>query len=249
MMETKDYFTLALSSSAFILSLITTIITLKQKKYEIERGLRQQITDVISKLNTVFEQENRLENEAQSSNPRYAANMRSFFNGQKQFFARQAVYLINQLPALVSEAEYNAVARAFEAVADYEQADYYYRKALEASPSTLYEAINLRGHGRVLFKQGRIAEGRTAFQESLNLIPSDTDRHHMFRGDTYERWVRAEADALFFDEADKHFHSAEVEYQAIKLQRLRNERIAILNALRMPGSSHKEEKEGNSPTE
>src|SRR5438309_741914 len=107
--EPKDYLSLTLSALAFALSLSATAITLRQKKYETERTLRSQLTDAIGKLNASFEAMEKLREEKASTwNAPQVVNLKAFYNGQKLFYARQAIYVANQIPRLVSDSEYNS---------------------------------------------------------------------------------------------------------------------------------------------
>jgi tetratricopeptide (TPR) repeat protein len=237
-MDTKDIFALTFSGFAFILSLVTSILTFRQKRYETERGLRQQITDVIGKLNEVFERDEQLKREAAGNrNTPAIVNLRSFYNGQKLFYARQAIFLMKQAPKLVTEVEYNSLARAFASNDDLPEADSYYRQAIAVSPTPFYKAINLRGHARILFALGRVKEGRTAFQEALKLVAADNDPNMWFHGETYQRWAALERDYQNHKQADERFKDAETAYKAIRLPARQNDGLANLRAMLVPRSN------------
>jgi hypothetical protein len=51
-MEAKDFITIAISVAAFMLSLIATFVTLRNKKYEEERTLRSLLSDAIAQIHT-----------------------------------------------------------------------------------------------------------------------------------------------------------------------------------------------------
>jgi tetratricopeptide (TPR) repeat protein len=231
-MDTKDIFTLTLSGFAFVLSLATNVITFTQKKDETQRGLRQQITDVIGKLNGVFEQDEKLRREATDRrNEPDIVNLRSFYNGQKLFYARQAIFLIENA-RVVTEAEYNTIARAFASNDDFIEADRYFQKAIAAAPTPFYKAINHRGHARVLFALGRVKEGQDAFKKALELVNAEGDINKWFHGETYQRWAMLEREYQDYDEAEARFHDAELAYQAIRLPGRQKEGLSNLSAVR-----------------
>jgi len=251
-METKDIFSIGLSSLAFVLSLAATFITLRQKKFESERTLRHQLTDAIGKLNNAFEESEKLRQEkAGSLNEPAVLNLFSFYNGQKLFFARQAVYVADQIPHLVSDAEYNSLARAFLDVDDDQNALFYYEKAIAAASGPLYKAINLRGYARTLLQMGKIDEGRTAFKNSLSLIPTGSDTSLWFQGETLQRWAQVEAAVGDHANADRLLREAEGRYSSIKFPPRRNSGLKNLTAVRkalfspQPSQLEKEKHESN----
>src|SRR6266481_3523677 len=162
-MEPRDYIAIgaALISTC---SLTVSYITWRQKSSEAERTIRGQITDVIGKLDAVFAEWDKLifENAEKKSDP-YFVGRRSFLNGQKRFLARQALYLMDYVPDLVTDFEYNRVADAFCSIGDYDQANDLYKQSIEAAKQPNYKANCTRAYARCLFGQGRINEGRANF--------------------------------------------------------------------------------------
>lgn len=231
--ETKDLISLALSGLAFALSLIATFITLRQKKFESERTLRQQLTDAIGKLNGAFEEACKLEIEYEDSlsNPE-VVSLRSFYNGQKIFYAHQAVYLIEQIPTLVSDAEFNSVARAFLDVGDDENAVLYYKKAIRAAKNSMYRATNLRGLGRTLVQMNKQDEGRGAFEEALSLASGKADSQLWFQAETLQRWAHVESAAEENQMAAQLLVEAEARYSSIQFSARRTAGLKNLAALR-----------------
>src|SRR5262245_54596607 len=113
-MDMKDIISLTVSGLAFGLSLTATTLTLRQTKSETERTIRQQLTDTIGKLSRVYEQVEKLRQERRDDwHEPAVVNLRAFYNSQKMLYARQATYLIEQLPQIASEVDFNTLARAF----------------------------------------------------------------------------------------------------------------------------------------
>jgi tetratricopeptide (TPR) repeat protein len=231
-LETKDLFSLSLSATALVLSLAATLITLWQKKFETERTLRHQLTDAIGKLNEAFGDSSKLEQEnANSLNEPTVTNLRSFYNGQKIFYAHQAIYLIEQIPDLVSDAEYNSVARAFLDVDDDENAVKYYRRAIDVATTNLYRAINLRGLGRTLIRMNMTSEGRESFEKSLALVAGQSDSDLWFQAETLQRWAQIEAAASELEMAQRLFQQAEDRYRSIRFPARRSTGLKNLTAV------------------
>lgn len=233
-MATKDIVTLVVSGLAFALSLSSTIITLWQKKFETERALRQQLTETIGKLNGVYEQVEKLRQEKLDDwNHPAIISLRSFYNGQKLLYARQATYLIDQLPKIASEVDFNSIARAFGDNDDDKEAASYFEKAIEASSGRpLYQAMNFRGYARMLFRVGRIADGRQAYERAISLVVEKSDSSHWFQAETTQRWAEIEADIGNREQAISLLERAYALYDLIKFPTRRTEGVRNLESIR-----------------
>lgn len=203
-------------------SLFVSYLTWRQKNSETRRTIRSQITDAISKLDSVFAEWDKLihENLDKSSDP-YLVARRSFLNGQRRFLARQVVFLIDQVPELTTDFEYNRVADAFSAVGDFDKANHYYLKAMEVSENNYYKSICARAYARSLFWQGSPTDARERYQESVALVKQDSDFYRFHTAETYQRWAAAEADAGNWDEAKMRLEDARRIYEIIKNKRLK----------------------------
>jgi len=230
--QPRDYMAIgALAVSA--ISLGVSLVSLRQKKYEIQRTLREQLTKVIGDVNAVFEKWDKLQSEnANRLSEPDVVRSRAFLNGQKRSLARQAAYLIDQLmkqsTTLVSDIEYVTVADAFKQVGDHPQADAYYKKAIEASQGTYYKAMNVRAYGGALFSQGRFQEGRVKYEESIKLLPPNSDVNRWTVGETHQRWAVAEFEASFLKKAIEHFESARGVFEKIENLRQKKQAVAML---------------------
>ena len=233
-MDTKDYISLSLSSLAFVLSLSATAISLHQKKYETERTLRSQLTDAIGKLNAAFEAVEKLRSENTDDwNTSRIVNFRSFYNGQKLFYARQALYVAEQIPNLVTDVEYNSIARTFGDLDDDDSASKYYELAIAATNSPIFKASNLRGYGRLLIRMGKLEQGRKRFSEALAAVSGESDSAHWFRAETLGRWAQIELDIQSAD-FNGLFTRAKAEYELIKFPPRKAEGLANLELIWHP---------------
>jgi tetratricopeptide (TPR) repeat protein len=231
--QPSDY----IAIGAFVVSAMSlgvSFVSLRQKKYETQRTLREQLTKVIGDINTVFEKWDTLRDEnATRRSELDAARRRSFLKGQQMPLARQAAYLMDQLvkqsPQLVSDIEYITVADAFKQTNDYPQADAYYEKAIEASQGRpYYMAMNVRAYGSSLFDQGRIDEARIKYKDSTKLLPLDSDVNRWAVAETYQRWAVAEFEASFPKEAKKHFERARTEFEKLENPGRKKQALAML---------------------
>lgn len=230
-MESRDYIAIgaALVSAC---SLTVSYITWRQKSSEAERTVRNQITDVIGKLDAVFAEWDKLifENAGKASDP-YFVGRRSFLNGQKRFLARQALYLMNYAADLATDFEYNRVADAFCSIGDFDQANELYKKSIEAAKSTFYKSVCTRAYGRCLFGQGQIDEGRKRFQEAVDLVQVNSDVNRFHTAETYQRWALLEADTHNREAAGKRINQAREMYLQITSNRQRDEGLANLHEI------------------
>ncbi len=197
--------------------------------FEAKRTLRNQITDTITKLDSVFAEVDKLvyENAENLSGP-YFVSRRGFLSSQRRFLANQAVYLISQAPALVADFEYARVGDAFSSIGDYDLANEYYLKAIEVSQNDYYKSMSIRAYARCLFEQGRIDEGRQKFKEAIAIIELNSDVNRWHVADTYQRWARIEADFQSRDKSQALLEKAKEAFLLISNRKRQEQGIANL---------------------
>lgn len=229
-MAIKDLITLSISVAAFIVSLMATTITLRQKKYDVQRLLRQQITDVVGKLITIATEREKLVHEYEKNEyAPYAIAMDRMLNHQNNSFARQALYLINQVPSLVSDVEYLTVSDALNLLGDVAQAEEYKIKAIEASPSRFYKSLNQRSYARFLFFEGRYDEGRKYYEASLQSFSDTTNAARWIQAQTFMLWAEAEAEANLLNNAEELYKRARLTAKQISNKVPRTRSLGIIN--------------------
>ncbi|WP_454190063.1 hypothetical protein [Paenibacillus sp. Marseille-Q7038] len=179
-MEIKDYLSVSVSSIALV-SLVSVIVTLTQKKYENERTIRNQLTDTISKL-IALNIENQKNREVDNQSNRISLNR--IFNSQRRYLVEQSIYLMDKIKGLVTDVEYNIIAIALVNTGDINNADVYYSKCVDASPNDIYKLYNTRGYARFLFDNVNHDAGRKKYKEALEINLLDNDRNRYDRGDT-----------------------------------------------------------------
>lgn len=228
-----SFIPIIISFISLVVSTIAIIITLHQKKYEIERTLRNQITEVIEKLVSVALEHDKIwfDSGKLKNDPQQQA-LRARLNDQRRFLVRQAVYLIKQKPKLISDIEYLTVAEAFSHLRDYALADIYWKKAIQASPDDYYKSTNLRNYARFVFSQSSPEMGRQLYQESLSLLSKNSDRDRYLKGETYQRWALMESEFGFLGEAERLFDLSKVTFEKIGDKRWSRHMLSNLEAAR-----------------
>lgn len=213
-------------------SLTVSYITYKQKNKETERIIKSQLTESIMKLDGVFAEWDKLIYEQKGKPPDpYYVGRRSFLNGQKRFLAKQALYLMESAPRLVSDFEYNRVADALSSIGDFEKSNPLYLQAIEAAKEENYKAVCLRAYARSLFNQAKFDEGREYFQQAVDALSKDTNVNLYSKAETYQRWASMEAENDFYDNAKSKIENAKAFYSKITTSRNRRQGLQHLSEL------------------
>lgn len=224
-MELKDIWTVSVSSIALIVSLISVVLTLRQKKYENERTIRNQLTDTISKLIALSIENQRNRGLGVEGD---IINLNRIFNSQRRYLVEQSIYLMEKIEKLVTDVEYNIIAIALATTGDTEKANLYYSKCVDTSPNDTYKLYNTRGYARFLFNNVNHEAGRRKYQEALENNLPDNDRYRYERGDTYLMWAEIEYDHGYKEESKRLFDRAESIFNSIGKQSQKERGLARL---------------------
>jgi hypothetical protein len=154
-MEPKDWLTLTLSSAA----LFITLRSYFQKVNENRHTLRKQLTEVLEKLTDLNTEREKFRSLANQEG--YPKNYPGLLNDQRRFFVRQAGYLAEQIPALVSPYECLVIAGAFADIEQVDPAEQWFQKACVDQSSAIDRAIAVRACGRFLFNTGQAQRGKS----------------------------------------------------------------------------------------
>ncbi|WP_429844365.1 tetratricopeptide repeat protein [Brevibacillus sp. FIR094] len=216
-MEFKDI----ASVVALVISLVSLFISLRQKKHETERTIREKLTDTFTKITAMDVELIKLE-----MNINKNINLTRIFNQQRRFLVNQAQYFLPKIERLVSDSEYALLANTLERTGDLESADYYWRKSIEKSSNKLNKIYNIRGYARFLFKFKNFNQGRKMYQEAVDMSTRENDKDVYDLADTYILWGALEREHGFFDKAEEYFDLAgrminKIESEGQK-QRLKN---------------------------
>ena len=182
--QAKDWITLCASLSALFFS----ILTYRQKSGESRLSLRKQLTELLEKLTDLNLEAGKYRNKKTD----YPTNYLGLLNDQRRFFIRQAEFVAEQIPALVSPYEYLVLAGAFDETDDTPQADKYFNLAIASTSKKFDQGIATRGYGRFLFVQGNLQEARLKIEAAIQCFVGEDDRSLIYTANSYERWAALE---------------------------------------------------------
>lgn len=201
-MGIKDYLMVSLSLLALVVSVISLFMTFRQRAQENQRGVRKTLSETLGQLVEVSMSFAKLDAEHPEQTDQIVA-LRRMHNTQRRYLANHAEYLVEQIPSLVTDIDYNLLAQAFRSIGDYDKVQKYWELCVDKSESNVIRAMILRGYANFLFFQGNPQLGRKKYQESLELPLPDTDNIRRERADTYALWARVEMDFGFKGEAQR----------------------------------------------
>jgi tetratricopeptide (TPR) repeat protein len=188
-LENKDVVTLLVSLAAFTISVLGFL----QKRSEVKAATRKQLTDIIEKLHALNTEESKANHPALRTS--YPENYYSILVDQRRFLVRQARFLADQIPELVSPYEFMVIGQVFDQIDDIYEAERFFALAFSAKGLRDFERIIcLRQYARFLFRQGRTEEARSKYENAVAMSKGEGNRHSVYAGDTFERWARMEAD-------------------------------------------------------
>lgn len=232
-MDTKDIFVVTISSLALLTSVTSFFLSFKQRSDENHRGIRKSLSETLGELTEVSIIRHKLDIEYPESTDKIVV-LRRMYNSQRRYLASHAEYLAEQIPALITEIDYNLLAGAYHSIGDYSKTQHYWSLCVEKSPSDVIRAMNLRGYARFLFALKGVELGRQKFDEALSLFRPDTDPSLRERADTYAMWAKIEHDFGFKAESVSLKLQALAEANKIDNVGMRDEITAYITDLLSP---------------
>lgn len=235
-METKDVLTLGVALLAFLVSAISTVITIVRGRREKQRAIRNEITHVLSQIVETALEGAKLFHENKEEPTEYYMVASSILNQRNNFLLNQAVYLCEQVPNLVTAVEYNTLAHAHVEAGELFLAERYYKQAVDTSRDRFYKAIALRSYALFLFQQHRFDEARKNFEQAIMLLPSKNSHLRYLNGTTYQMWAANELGvAGEVERAKELYANARKEFEGIENIQLRNNALtALRTAIKLP---------------
>ncbi|MDM0109969.1 hypothetical protein QTH97_34020 [Variovorax sp. J22R24] len=214
-MSMNDYLTLTLSTLALLVSLVSAFIGIQLERKTMRTAVREQLTTVVQNL--IAAQAEIDIAMAVNSDETSVATLATM-NHRLTAFARQACELDKIDPTMGFDVEYIAIANALKTSGDDMQAEIYYTKAIEKSPSNYYRAINSRLSARHLFEQGRQEAGREMYAKAASLLEATTDSNKVNNAYTYQDWMHNEITSFppSIDRAERCRTKVETLLQSIK---------------------------------
>lgn len=228
MSDLKDVITFSISIFAFVLSAAATVISLIRSKYEKQRAIRHELTDVLSSIISVGMENAKLYREA-SQDPAYYQAASSSLNQRNTFLLQQAIYLVEQIPKLATAVEYNTIAYANANSGDVILAEKYYLKAIARAQGNYYTSLATRSYANFLFQQRRFEEGREQYKAAITMLKGSDNLVRYTNGLTYQMWAWNEQhNAHSPARAIPLFESAETEFKGIDNESVRQNALMAL---------------------
>lgn len=224
----KDAATLIFSLAAFTLSAWTFM----QKQGEAKGALRKQLTDIIEKLHDLNVESSKSTDEKLGQ--QYPKNFGRLLSDQRRFLVRQAKYISEQIPRLVSPYELMVIAVGLDEIDDGSEAKKWFARATAKADNPFDEVIVRRQLARALFRSDQITEAREQFLHASKVLRGVSDREIIYTGDTFERWARLEADYGSQTQASQLLQAAKQEYSRIAAEGLRKRQMDRLAAFVAP---------------
>lgn len=236
----KDLVTLSFSFFAFVVSAWTFL----QKRGETKIAIRKQLTDAIEKLHDINVESSKANDKKLCE--QYPNNIDRLLSDQKRFLVRQAKYLAEQIPNLVSPYEEMVIAIFLDDIDDSLESEKWFRRAISRASNQFDEVIARRQYARSLYRNGQVDRAREHFQAASEALQGNTDRQLIYNGDTFERWARVEADFGSWGMARDLVQRAEHEYQKINVDGLRRKQLHRLLEFVNSVELHKPKPNGDS---
>jgi tetratricopeptide (TPR) repeat protein len=249
-MEPKDVVNLLVSTVALLLSGVATTVSISRGKREEERAqreeergkreeertIRNQLSDILSKINSTNIENAKFFREAGTQDPGWFQAVSSALNQQQAFLLDEGMYLADRIPRLVSAVEYNTLALAHANFGNMVNADKLFKRAIEVSRDNYYRSLATRSYAFFLFSQRRFEEGRKSYQDALSLITASDNYSRYTNGYTYQQWAANEriwANAP--QRAEELFASARNEFNGIDAEAIRDQALQGLEQVKASG--------------
>ena len=194
-MEARDFLALA----AIGISLWSLGVTYSQRSREMKRSVRSQMNALVVEIVKLLR-----------SDPQQT-DTDAGDSGQAQraiLLTRQAVYLSNQEPKLITDIEFSTIAQGLWVAGDFQLAEQFWRKSIDTASSDFMKVVGRRGYAMYLFGLGKIEEGRRQYSLGLEIADNSTDINKAMNAQTYMLWLESEARNSFWDDALQKYQRA-----------------------------------------
>jgi tetratricopeptide (TPR) repeat protein len=227
--------TLILSASALLLSLVSTVLTLRLQIRSTRNTIHDQLGELTQELINVIAENSIIWSQEPSKRDALFYSKTSNISYKLSALARQAVYLMNQDSMLVSDLQYSIVANALSIVGDFPLAESLWKKAIDESPNEYYKIINKRSFANFQFNQGRHEAGRKQYEEALQIWDNSTDFNKFTNGYSYQMWLVSEISSFSAanNESEIYYKRAKSLFESISNVAMRNHALSGLENARI----------------
>lgn len=223
-LEAKDWITLTFSAFALLISVLSFL----QKSKDSRLALRKQLTDLCEKLTLLNTEAAKFEAKPND----YPSGYTGMLNDQRRFFVRQAAFIADEIPDLVSPFEYLLIAGGLDDINDWGQAEEFFRLAKSTATNSIDRGLAMRKYGRYLYGHGKRELAREELGKALECFGGSTDRVRVFRANTLIRWHEDEIGwTTDNSEALRLLEQAEHEYQQLNNSLHRDREVDHVRAL------------------
>jgi tetratricopeptide (TPR) repeat protein len=220
----------AFAALVSFISLWTTFYTIYRGKYEQQRAVRNQLTDVLKQIAEVRIEFVKQSHQSAQQEFQYFQNVIAPELGQQLMsLLGQAKYLVEQdvIRNSITSVEYNTLAITSAQYGQLCWAEEYYRKSIDACKNDYYyKALAIKSFAVFLFFQHRMEEARTLFKQSIDMLQTNNDVFHSAKGMIYTIWAWCEKNmferygyvspipsALLFEYASKELSQISIDAQ------------------------------------
>lgn len=172
------------SGLALLVSLISLVITLIQKRNETRRTIRKTLTDALEAIAKINIETTKLEsNKDFSENDK--TNLRRNYNSQRRILVAHGDFIATKYKNAATDIDCNILAFALSTIGDLERAEHYWEECVLKSKSNPIKLMNLRGFAMFLFRIGKFDQARIKFSEANSIELPDNDDNNEFIADTF----------------------------------------------------------------
>lgn len=228
-LSAKDRVTLSLSTLALTLSLFATGWSILQGRYEQQRLLRSQLSEVLMRIVSTDVEQMKLPHDLKDQ--AYVQNISNALGYQHNFLLRQAMFLADQIPALVTDVEYNTIAVGNQSSGDFLNAEKYFKRSIDVAPNAQYQSVALGSYANFLFLTHRFEEARKEYQMALSALVGNDNSTRYGRGLLYQEWAGDELNlANSATRSLELFESARNEFNGIDVEPMKRSALQSLQA-------------------
>jgi tetratricopeptide (TPR) repeat protein len=197
-----------ISSIALVVSILSAIFSFRLNKIDSRRSVREQLNRTVGELIKLNAENNAMWFVPAGQRDHLYYHKLGTISQTSASLSRQAVYLAEHDPDLVSDVEFATIAQGLVIAGDQLQAEAFYEKAIKASPSPYYKVVNTRVYADFLFRQGKYQMGRNTYQQALGVLNDDSEFTKYTNGFTCQMWMVSEFNSRFEEEAERYYNQA-----------------------------------------
>jgi tetratricopeptide (TPR) repeat protein len=170
---------------ASLLALIFSFISYRQKSSDSKIVLRKQLLDTLKEIADLNIKEATFRDSLKKEE--YPKNYVGLLNDQRRYLVRGAAWIADRLGGMVNPFDKVMIAGTFGNMEYPDEAERFFKSAVNMKQSPVELGITLRNYGRFLLRVGRREEGMKMYSRAVDSIPGNTERGLFYRGDTFLR--------------------------------------------------------------